>query len=250
MGRSEKADARGSVGTAADGLDLELRFGLPSAPLGDDLDLALFAGQIPVPLESVAVAEVERAGDLAIVGPVESAAAAAVEKASDLAIVVYDGSVRGDDVPPAVTESVAVAEVDKASDPAIVVYEGQADGDDAPPAVGELGVLATPDDEPQDEQVEAGQIIPAGSSGSTALTLCHLPLQQEGRHGAGVGERPAPEETRPPQAPAAELHRGEGPEQVGREPTARSLPPPGTRTRPPPRLPLPRRDHRVRLQPG
>ena len=143
MGRSEKADAHGSVGRAADGLDLELRFGLPSAPIGYGIDLALFAGQIPE--ESVAVAEVERAGDLAIVGPVESAAAAGVEKASDLAIVVYDGSVRGDDVPP---------------------------------AVGELGVLATPDDEPQDEQVEAGQIVPAGSTGSTALTLCHLPLQQ------------------------------------------------------------------------
>ncbi|XBH73208.1 hypothetical protein VPH35_100348 [Triticum aestivum] len=176
------ADARGSVGTAADGLDLELRLGPPSAPIGYDIDLALFAGQIPVPLESVAVAEVERAGDLAIVGPVESAAAAAVEKGSDLAIVAYDGSVRGDDVPSAVTESVAVTEVDKASDLAIVVYEGQAgeDGDDAPPAVRELAVLATPDDEPQDEHVGAGQIVPVGSAGSTALALFHfhLPLQQ------------------------------------------------------------------------
>ena len=48
VGRSEKADARGSVGTVADGLDLELRFGLPSAPIGYGIDLALFAGQIPV----------------------------------------------------------------------------------------------------------------------------------------------------------------------------------------------------------
>ncbi|XBI84710.1 hypothetical protein VPH35_092956 [Triticum aestivum] len=140
------ADARGSVGTTVDGLDLELRLGLPSAPIGYDIDLALFAGQIP---------------------------------GSGLAIVVYDGSVHGDDVPPAVTESVAVAEVDKASDLAIVVYEGPAGGDDAPPAMGELGVLATPDDEPQDEHVEAGQIVPAVSAGSsTALALCHLPLQQ------------------------------------------------------------------------
>ena len=131
------ADARGSVGTAADGLDLELRFGLPSAPIGYDIDLALFAGQIPE--ESVAVAEVERAGDLAIVGPVESAAAAAVEKESDLTIVVYNSSVRGDDVPPAVTESVA----DKARDLAIAVDEGQVGGDDMPPAVGELKILAS-----------------------------------------------------------------------------------------------------------
>ena len=177
MGHNGMADARGSVGTTVDGLDLELRLGPPSASIGYDIDLALFSGQIPV--ESLAVVEVERAGDLTIVGPVESVAAAAVEKASDLPIVVYDGSVRGDDVPPAVTESVAVAEVDKASDPAIVVYEGPAGGDDAPPAMGELGVLATPDDEPQDEHVEAGQIVPAVSAGSsTALALCHLPLQQ------------------------------------------------------------------------
>ena len=131
------ADARGSVGTAADGLDLELRLGPPTPPIGYDIDLALFAGQIPE--ESVAVAEVERAGDLAIVGPVESAAAAAVEKESDLANVVYKGLVRGDDVLPAVTESVA----DKARDLAIVVGEGQAGGDDTPPAVGELVILAS-----------------------------------------------------------------------------------------------------------
>ena len=47
VGRSEKADARGSVGTVADGLDLELRFGLPSVPIGYEIDLALFVSQIP-----------------------------------------------------------------------------------------------------------------------------------------------------------------------------------------------------------
>ena len=47
MGRSKMADARGSVGTVADGLDLELRFGLPSAPIGYGIDLALFVSQIP-----------------------------------------------------------------------------------------------------------------------------------------------------------------------------------------------------------
>ena len=137
MGHSKMADARGSVGTAADGLDLELRLGPPSPPIGYDIDLALFAGQIP--LESVAVVEAERASDLGIVCLVESTAAAAVEKGSDLAIVVYNGSVRGDDVPSAVTEIVA----DKARDLAIVVYEGQAGGDDAPPTVGELAILAS-----------------------------------------------------------------------------------------------------------
>ena len=131
------ADARRSVGTTADGLDLELRLRPPSLPIGYDIDLALFASQIP--MGSVAVVEAERASDLGIVGPVESAAAAAVEKESDLTIVVYNSSVRGDDVPPAVTESVA----DKARDLAIVVGEGQAGGDDTPPAVGELVILAS-----------------------------------------------------------------------------------------------------------
>ena len=100
MGRSKMADARGSVSTAADGLDLELRLGPPSPLIGYDIDLALFAGQIP--MGSVAVVEAERASDLGIVGPVESAAAAAGEEGSDLSIVVYNSSVRGGDEPPPV----------------------------------------------------------------------------------------------------------------------------------------------------
>lgn len=97
---SRIAEGRGSAQTPSGGLDVELHFGMPSVPIAhnfdQNVDLAVFAGLIlmvavtnfagPIPVENVAVAEVDEGNE------------------NDLAIVVNEGPMGGYDAVPGVGE--------------------------------------------------------------------------------------------------------------------------------------------------
>ncbi|XBH95321.1 hypothetical protein VPH35_085899 [Triticum aestivum] len=153
---------RGTAGMAAEGLDLEMHHGLPSARIAFDLnlnvDLSLFARRREGMFGFDGWSWLRR------INPIKtSVRLGSTVRKGKRKTQVYEGpaAAGGDDmpVPPAVTDGVAVTGVKMGS---VVVCKGPVAGDGT---VTQVGVLATLEDEP----VEAGQVVPAGSADCTQL---------------------------------------------------------------------------------